>query len=379
MTDRLAFATTKPMTIRGAISFRVCRVCNVSCDITTAPPATTNSTNTVFAMPAFIDQIEATRPDCVTSGVASSVCPNKSRIGFHAAMTRFRNQLSIAYRTCAGMSNRPGFFSTPPTPGSSVAVGSGVRAPGSPGSTTTGPDGTGGEVGMVVGMVGPMNGGLLVGGGNPDGPPVGKGNTGGVGGGGGEVGNRLGPSLGAAAGSWVAAGPNRSGPAVSGRTWPEARTRTATAPAAAAATPTTGRRRRRAGRDLLGAVVISGDDLLQDGDQQRGQRGQGVAERGVFERLLRPADGAGVAVGGQVPHPADRQVQRGDRGQQPDDQGAEPADDLRQRRRRGHHHARLGPRGPSRSRPDKCEHQQEHTGPWHPVARGLPARCRGRG
>src|SRR6266511_997513 len=93
-------------------------------------------------------------------------------------MTSPRNQLLIAYRTCPGISNRPGFFSTPPTPGSSVAVGSGAGAPGAPGSTSTG--GVVGVVlGMVVGMVGPMNGGLLVGTGNPDGPPVGSGNPGG--------------------------------------------------------------------------------------------------------------------------------------------------------------------------------------------------------
>src|SRR5262249_32427743 len=223
--DRLAFATTNPMTNRGAISLRVCRVCKVSCDMTTAPPATTNNTNTALAIPAFIDQIEATRPDRVTSGVASSVCPNRSRIGFHAAITRPRNQLSIAYRICPGISNRPGFFSTPPLPGSSVAAGSRPGPAGSPGSTTTGPDGTTGTVGTGVGMVGPMNGGLLVGTpvGVAGGPLGGKGNTGGVVGGGGEVGNTLGPSLGpalgtalgAVAGSGVAAGLNRAGTAVS--------------------------------------------------------------------------------------------------------------------------------------------------------------------
>src|SRR5215470_10660158 len=384
--DRLAFATTKAMTSRGAISLRVCRVCRVSCDMTTAPPATTNNTKTALAIPAFIDQIEATRPDRVTSGVASSVCPNRSRIGFHAAITRPRNQLSIAYLICPGMSNRPGFFSTPLIPGSSVAAGSGAGTVGSPGSTTTGPDGTAGAVGAGVGMVGPMNGGLLVG--NPvgvaGGPDGGKGNTGGVVGGGGEVGNTLGPSLGpglgAVAGRCVATGLNRTGPAApdrSDRPWPAASTRTARTPTPATANPTTGGRRRRRGGRVARGVVISGDDLLQDTDQQRRQSGQGITERGVFERVLRPADTARVAVGGQVPDTADRQIQRGHRGQQTDDQRTEPADHLLQRRRRRHHRPRIGPREAGAGHhPLQREQHHDDTdpdpGPGRRVARGLP-------
>src|SRR5262249_57986477 len=94
--------------------------------------------------PAVIDQIPATRPDRVTSGVANTVRPSRSKIGFNAEVTSPRNQLLIAYRICPGISNRPGFFSNPPSPapGPPPGPGPGFGPDGSPGSITTGPDGT---------------------------------------------------------------------------------------------------------------------------------------------------------------------------------------------------------------------------------------------
>src|SRR5579859_7599367 len=81
-------------------------------------------------------------------------------------------------------------------------------------------------------------------------------------------------------------------------------------------------------------------DALKHRQQHGGEEREGVADAGTLERGLGLVDLRRITAGGQVPHPADGQVQGRDRGEDPHDPGAEVVDDVCETAgvRRGHRH-----------------------------------------